>query len=147
MPTYNNISSDFLSTAGKVGSINQSSRDYSINESAGSTVALTTAADTIDDGASERSSRQYATVDTNKRLAQIALNHIPHHDVLDNTSSTASSAASTPVSNAGFAADNDVPRSSLQANIAYGIEQKRQRGGIVNGIRAPMRPPPRPPHK
>ena len=70
----------------------------------------------------DRTSRQYATVTALDR------NH-------DSTSPPAVSASRS-----------DVPNSSLRVNVAYGIEQKNQRErGLVNGLRVPMRPPPRPP--
>lgn len=81
-----------------------------------------------------QSDRSYATINPNQRLAD-TMNHVTHN-ILSEYSSN-STTASTSIS--------DVPRSSLRPNIAYGVEQKRNERKIVNGIRAPMRPPPRPP--
>ena len=87
-----------------------------MNEGLGPT---TTAVD-LDE--TDRSSRQYATVASHD------------HDYGRSSPTAATTSRS------------DVPNSSLRANVAYGIEQKRQReGGLVHGLRVPLRPPPRPP--
>ena len=69
----------------------------------------------------DRSSRQYATVAPNDRDYSISPPAV-------NTSRS------------------DVPNSSLRPNVAYGVERNRQQGrAVVNGLKVPMRPPPRPP--
>ena len=106
-----------LPNVGKVIPANERvSRNYYMNEGLGPT---TTAVDL--DEETDRSSRQYATVAS-----------------YDHDNGRSPTAATT--------SRSDVPNSSLRANIAYGIEQKRQReGGLVHGLKVPLRPPPRPP--
>ena len=71
----------------------------------------------------DRTSQEYATV--------AAIDQAP-----DSTSPPAVSASHC----------SDVPNSSLRVNVAYGIDQQRQRErGILNGLQGPMLPP-RPPH-
>lgn len=109
----------------------RSSRGYYMNDGLGPAACTTVDVDDNTDGMS----RQYATVDSNQRLAS-TVNRVMH-DILSERSSSSTTATSPSI---------DVPTSFLRANIAYGIEQKQNKGRIVNGIRAPMRPPPRPPH-
>lgn len=124
-----NVVNAVITCTGKVSSTDdRSSRGYYANEGLGPAMTSTN----IDIDA--QSDRSYATVSTNQRLAN-TVNHVAHN-ILSECSSN-STTASTSAS--------DVPRSSLRPNIAYGLEQKRNERKIVNGIKAPMRPPPRPP--
>lgn len=113
--------------AGKISSSDiRSSRGYYVNEGLGPAMA------SID--IDTESDRSYATVSPTHRLAS-TVNQVAHN-VLSESSSNSTTASTTVT---------DVPQSSLRANIAYGLEQRRNERKIVNGIRAPMRPPPRPP--
>ena len=125
-------------TGRRVGSDNQSSRSYYMNEGMGPNQSSTDLVGAHEiDAESERSSRQYATVDSNQRLADML---VTAHNAIERSDSDSTAVSMTP-------AHNDVPSSSLRPNVAYGIEQKRERNGrgFVNGRKAPMRPPPRPP--
>ena len=106
-----------------------------------STAGAVNAAMNDRDNESEASSRQYATVNSNER---IAFDHIPHNVIESRSNSYSSSSSALP------SPQNDVPNSSLRPNVAYGIDANKrgrgERGGMINGKRAPMRPPPRPPH-
>lgn len=106
----------------------RSSRGYYVNEGLGPAMPST------DIDAESESDRSYATVSPTHRLAS-SVNHVAHN-VLSQSSSNSTTASTTVT---------DVPRSSLRPNIAYGLEQRRNERKMVNGIRAPMRPPPRPP--
>jgi hypothetical protein len=114
----------------------QSTRGYYMNEGLGpthSSMNLVTGHDV--DVESDSTSRQYATVDSNQRLADM----LASQGALSRSNSSNCSTSVT--------TENDVPSSSLRPNIAYGVEQNRGEGrGYVNGRKAPMRPPPRPPH-
>lgn len=108
--------------AGKVGLNDvRSSRGYYVNEGLGPTVASIAGSD-----------RSYATVSPTHRLGS-TVNHVPH-DVLSECSSNSTTASTT--------VTTDVPQFSLRPNIAYGLDQRRNERKVVNGIRAPMRPPP-----
>ena len=130
-----------LYTGKQCGNDGQSSRGYYMNEGLGPTQSSMNLVGSHDiDTESERSSRQYATVDSNQRLADLMANM--QESGADRTSSTYSSSVSQ------SAVENDVPSASLRPNVAYGIEQQKIQqngGGYVNGRRTPMRPPPRPP--
>ena len=128
------------------GTDGQSSRGYYINEGMGPTQSSMNLVGNNDnaDMESDRSSRAYATVDSNQRRADFMAN-VQQHAAADRTSSSYSSSVST--STAENTAANDVPTSSLRPNVAYGIEQQKRQngGGYVNGRKTPLRPPPRPP--
>lgn len=125
----------------------RSSRGYYMNEGMGpdqpTTINTLASQDNETqnlDAVSERSSRQYATVDSNQRQAD----NFNSFNPLDRSTSSTALTVTSPTDN------NDVPDSSLRPNVAYGLEQKRKRaagvgGGYINGVRMPMRPPPRPP--
>lgn len=115
----------------------QSSRGYYINEGLGPTRSSVNLVGNQDiDTESITSSRQYATVDSNQRLADLMA-------TIQQTSPDGSSTYSSSVPPSS--AENDVPRSSLRPNVAYGIDKGQNGRGYVNGRKAPMKPPPCPP--